>query len=34
MGAHALGRIDRWTTGIAFALIAVSVLALAVLVVL
>lgn len=31
MGAHALGRVDRWTTGIAFALIAVSVLALAVL---
>lgn len=31
MGAHALGRLDRWTTGIAFALIAASVLALAVL---
>jgi NRAMP (natural resistance-associated macrophage protein)-like metal ion transporter len=34
MGAHALGRVDRWTTGIAFALIAASVLALAVLTVL
>jgi NRAMP (natural resistance-associated macrophage protein)-like metal ion transporter len=31
MGAHALGRTGRWTTGIAFALIAASVIALAVL---
>jgi NRAMP (natural resistance-associated macrophage protein)-like metal ion transporter len=32
MGAHALGRTGRWTTGIAFSLIAASVIALAVLV--
>ena len=31
MGAHALGRAGRWTTGIAFGLIAASVIALGVL---
>jgi len=28
MGGHALGRTDRWVTGIALALVAASVLAL------
>lgn len=31
MGSHALGRADRWVTGIALALVAASVLALGVL---